>query len=80
MQISLPCKGSHSEQTAVSGSDEACLDHKAARGHVAVVSARFGTLVVEVSYQRPNWPDWRVDDQSEATAAALIGLVTAQGR
>jgi hypothetical protein len=75
MQISLPCKGSHSERTEVSGADEACLDHTASRGHAAVVSARFDTLVIEVSYQRASWPGWRVDDQSEATAAALIGRV-----
>jgi hypothetical protein len=59
--------------------DGACLDHKAVRAvgssDVAVVSARYQTLVVEVSYRRPTWPAWRVDDQTSVTAAALIGRI-----
>lgn len=80
LQISLPCKGSDSKQATVSGADEACLSHKTpdkkrGRADVATVAARYQTLVVEVSYERPSWPGWRVDDQSEVTAAALIGRV-----
>jgi hypothetical protein len=79
LQISLPCKGSQSRKANVSGADDACLSHKALSNggpmEVATVSARFETLVVEVSYQRRNWPAWRVDDQSKVTAAALIGLI-----
>lgn len=79
MQISLPCQGPHSTKTIVEGADEACLNHKtAAKGgpvDVATVSARYRTLVVEVSYERRSWPAWRVDDQSAVTAAALIGRV-----
>jgi hypothetical protein len=79
MRISLPCQGQHS-RPVVSGADEACLDHKPwgdkdGPADVSTVSARFKTLVVEVSYQRHNWPAWRVDDQSAVTAAALIGRV-----
>ncbi len=77
MRISLPCQGAHS-QTNVAGADEACLGHKAAKGtdaNVSTVSARFKTLVVEVSYQRHNWPAWRIDDQAAVTAAALLGRV-----
>ena len=80
MKVSLPCQGANSRQTVVPGADEACLGHKA-RGDkdgpadVSTVSARFKTLVVEVSYQRHNWPAWRVDDQSAVTAAALIGRI-----
>jgi hypothetical protein len=80
MKISLPCQGENSRQTVVAGADEACLDHKAlgnkdGPADVSTVSARFKTLVVEVSYQRRSWPAWRVDDQSAVTAAALIGRV-----
>jgi hypothetical protein len=79
MRISLPCHDSHSQEATVSGADEACLTHTASRDRgpadVAVVSARFQSLVVEVSYQRPSWPGWRLEDQSEVTAAALIGRV-----
>jgi hypothetical protein len=81
MRDSLPCKGSHSQSTAVSGADEACLDHKAGderRGQAAMVSARYRTLVVEVSYQRSGWPSWRVDEQSAETAAALFGRAVRQ--
>lgn len=80
MESSLPCQGSGSTTITVTGADEACLDHKASErrhgaGDVALVSARYRTLVVEVSYERANWPAWRVDDQSAVTAAALIGRV-----
>jgi hypothetical protein len=79
LEISLPCQGSHSKKTRVEGADEACLNHKAAgkdgTADVATVSARYKTLVVEVSYERRSWPAWRVDDQSAVTAAALIGRV-----
>ncbi|MGH3759910.1 hypothetical protein [Actinophytocola sp.] len=80
LRISLPCQGADSEQTTVSGADEACLNHKASDGQdgradTATVSARFQTLVVEVSYLRPSWPAWRVDDQTTVTAGALIGRV-----
>jgi len=84
MKISLPCQSGHSRRVAVSGADEACLDHKplgdkAGPADVSTVSARFKTLVVEVSYQHHNWPAWRVDDQSTVIAAALIGrVVTSQ--
>jgi hypothetical protein len=82
MRISRPCQGAH-DRAVVAGADEACLDHKKPAkgqpdGDVSTVSARFKTLVVEVSYQRHNWPAWRVDDQSEVTAAALFGRI-AQG-
>jgi len=80
MRISRPCQGAHG-RAAVPGADETCLGHKKPAkgqpaGEVSTVSARFKTLVVEVSYQRHNWPTWRVDDQTEVTAAALIGLIT----
>ncbi len=80
IKVSLPCTGSHSTRTTVSGADEACLNHKEPgdrhrSADVSVVSARYKTLVVEVSYERPDWPSWRVDDQSEVTAAALISRV-----
>lgn len=79
MEISLPCQRAHSTSATVSGADEACLNHKSLDKHgptdVSTVSARYGTLVVEVSYARPNWPDWRVDDQVEVTAASLIGQI-----
>ena len=79
MKISLPCQSGH-RRVVVSGADDACLDHKplgdkGGPADVSTVSARFKTLVVEVSYQRHNWPAWRVDDQSAVTAAALIGRV-----
>ena len=80
MKISLPCQGANSRRTVVSGADEACLNHKAlgdkdGPADVSTVSARFKTLVVEVSYQHHTWPAWRVDDQSTVIAAALIGRV-----
>jgi hypothetical protein len=79
LQISLPCQGSHSAKAIVEGADDACLNHKNADkggpADVATVSARFKTLVVEVSYERRAWPTWRVEDQSAVTAAALIGRV-----
>ena len=79
MKISLPCQGSRHKAIEVSGADEGCLDHKAAKADgsadVTVVSARFQSLVVEVSYRRPTWPAWRVDDQTSVTAAALIGRI-----
>jgi|tagenome__1003787_1003787.scaffolds.fasta_scaffold20463254_2 hypothetical protein len=79
LEISLPCQGSHSTKATVEGADEACLNHKrGAEGgpaDVATVSARYKTLVVEVSYERRAWPAWRVEDQSAVTAAALIGRV-----
>ena len=79
MKISLPCQGSRHKAIEVSGADEACLDHKAAKADgsadVTVVSARYQSLVVEVSYRRPIWPAWRVDDQTSVTAAALIGRI-----
>lgn len=82
LQISLPCQGSHSARTTVEGADEACLNHKRAGeggpADVATVSARYKTLVVEVSYERRAWPAWRVEDQSAVTAAALIGRVQVQ--
>jgi hypothetical protein len=79
LQISLPCQGSHSAKTTVEGADEACLNHKSdgkgGPADVATVSARYKTLVVEVSFERRTWPAWRVEDQSAVTAAALIGRV-----
>ncbi|HEV7650544.1 MAG TPA: hypothetical protein VGP26_20540 [Actinophytocola sp.] len=79
MEISLPCQGTHSTKAIVEGADEACLNHKTADkggpADVATVSARYRTLVVEVSFERRSWPAWRVDDQSAVTAAALIGRV-----
>lgn len=79
MKISLPCMGRQSTKAVVAGSDEACLNHKApikgGPADIATVSARYQRLVVEVSYQRANWPDWRVEDQCEVTAAALIGEI-----
>jgi len=79
LKTSLPCQGSHSTKAIVEGADEACLNHKSAgKGgpvDVSTVSARYSTLVVEVSYERRAWPAWRVDDQSAVTAAALIGRV-----
>jgi hypothetical protein len=79
-RTSLPCHDARGEKVFVSGSDEACILHKSLdrEGNpraVATVSARFQTLVVEVTYQRPDWPVWRIDDQTEVTAAALIGSV-----
>jgi hypothetical protein len=83
MKISLPCMAQQSTDAVVAGSDEACLSHKApAKGgpaDIATVSARYQALVVEVSYQRSGWPEWRVDDQVEVTASGLIGeIVQAQ--
>jgi hypothetical protein len=83
MKISLPCLRQQGTEAVVFGADEACLSHKApAKGgpaDIATVSARYQSLVVEVSYQRANWPEWRVEDQCEVTAAALIGeIVQAQ--
>lgn len=76
METSRPCSGANSTTAVVTGADEACLAHEAAdSGEAALVSARFQSLVVEVVYQRSNWPTWRVDDQSAVTAAALIGSV-----
>jgi hypothetical protein len=79
MKISLPCLRQRGAEAAVTGADEACLAHKApAKGgpsDIATVSARYQSLVVEVSYQRANWPIWRVEDQCEVTAAALIGEI-----
>jgi hypothetical protein len=80
MRISLPCTGSGSTRTSIPGADEACLGHKPAPESggppdVSTVSARYKALVVEVSYQRTAWPRWRVDDQAEVTAAALIGSI-----
>lgn len=76
MEISLPCQEAGSRKTTVTGAEEACLAHTTdGQAEVAVVSARFQTLVVEVSYQRANWPAWRVEDQTAVTAAALIGRV-----
>lgn len=76
MKISLPCLGEQSTETVVFGAEEACLNHKApVKGgppDIATVSARYQSLVVEVSYQRANWPEWRVEDQCEVTAGALI--------
>jgi hypothetical protein len=83
MQISLPCMGRQSAKAAVFGAAEACMNHKApvkgGPADIATVSARYQSLVVEVSYQRANWPLWRVEDQCEVTAAALISeIVQAQ--
>jgi hypothetical protein len=83
MKISLPCLRQRGAEAVVSGADEACLSHKApvkgGPADIATVSARYQTLVVEVSYHRVNWPAWRVEDQCEVTAAALIGeIVQAQ--
>lgn len=79
MDISLPCHNANSAQVTVASADQACLNHKSLDGHdrpdVSTVSARDGALVVEVSYQRSNWPTWRVDDQAQVTAAALIGEI-----
>jgi hypothetical protein len=80
LQISLPCQGPDSRKTTVPGAEEACLSHKKPDRKIsdddaATVSARYKTLVVEVSYQRRNWPQWRVEDQSEVTASALIGRI-----
>ena len=56
LEISLPCQGTHSTKAIVEGADEACLNHKTAGkdgpADVATVSARYKTLVVEVSYGR----------------------------
>ncbi len=76
LEISKPCGDAGSRKATVTGADEACLVHRTdGPGEQALVSARFQSLVVEVSYQRSNWPAWRIDDQAAVTAAALIGRV-----
>lgn len=82
MRMSLPCRGA---RIAIPGAEEACLHHKpdpSAGGpaDVSTVSARYRTLVVEVSYGRDAWPRWRVDDQAEVTAVALIGRIVQNNR